>query len=136
MPTIGRKFNLLPKEPIESVWDALWLGIRPLLCFYNTKVNSAKLHLLPKEPIESFWDALWLGIRPLHGDEKDLPLGRRPPIKSPSVGLCPGTSTPHERSLCPSVYICVPVALGNGTSDGGSTSLLTPARKGLFGTPQ
>ena len=27
------KLNLLPKEPIESFWDALWLGIRPLLCF-------------------------------------------------------------------------------------------------------
>ena len=23
------KFNLLPNEPIESSWDALWLGIRP-----------------------------------------------------------------------------------------------------------
>ena len=27
------KLDLLPKEPIESFWDALWLGIRPLLCF-------------------------------------------------------------------------------------------------------
>ena len=27
------KFNLLPNEPIESFWDALWLGIRPFLCF-------------------------------------------------------------------------------------------------------
>ena len=26
------KLNLLPKEPIESFWDALWLGIRPFLC--------------------------------------------------------------------------------------------------------
>ena len=27
------KLNLLPKAPIESFWDALWLGIRPFLCF-------------------------------------------------------------------------------------------------------
>ena len=27
------KLNLLPKEPIESFWGALWLGIRPCLCF-------------------------------------------------------------------------------------------------------
>ena len=26
------KFNLLPNEPIESFWDALWFGIRPFLC--------------------------------------------------------------------------------------------------------
>ena len=31
------KFNLLPNEPIESFWDALWLGIRPLLCFMVQK---------------------------------------------------------------------------------------------------
>ena len=29
----GRKLNLLPEEPIESFWDALWLGIQPFLCF-------------------------------------------------------------------------------------------------------
>ena len=23
----------MPKAPIESFWDALWLGIQPLLCF-------------------------------------------------------------------------------------------------------
>ena len=32
------KFNLLPNEPIESFWDALWLGIRPLLCFIVHKM--------------------------------------------------------------------------------------------------
>ena len=32
-PTGGRKLNLLPEEPIESFWDALWLGIEPFLCF-------------------------------------------------------------------------------------------------------
>ena len=35
------KFNLLPNEPIESFWDALWLGIRPFLCFteiYETAI--------------------------------------------------------------------------------------------------
>ena len=29
MHTAGRELNLLPKEPMESFWDALWLGIRP-----------------------------------------------------------------------------------------------------------
>ena len=33
MPTGGKELSLLPKEPIESFWDALWLGIRPFLCF-------------------------------------------------------------------------------------------------------
>ena len=32
VPTGGRESNLLPKEPIESFWDALWLGIRSFLC--------------------------------------------------------------------------------------------------------
>ena len=31
------KFNLLPKASIESFWDALWLGIRPFLCFMVQK---------------------------------------------------------------------------------------------------
>ena len=26
------KFNLLPNRVIENFWDALWLGIRPILC--------------------------------------------------------------------------------------------------------
>ena len=33
------KLNLLPNEPIESFWDALWLGIRPFLCFI-TPISS------------------------------------------------------------------------------------------------
>ena len=33
MPSGGRKLNLLPEEPIESLWGALWLGIQPFLCF-------------------------------------------------------------------------------------------------------
>ncbi len=32
MPIGGRELNLLPKEPIESFWDVLQLGIRPFLC--------------------------------------------------------------------------------------------------------
>jgi len=28
-----RELNLMPKPPIESFWDALWLGIKPVLCF-------------------------------------------------------------------------------------------------------
>ena len=38
------KFNLLPNEPIESFWDALWLGIRPFLCFteiYETAIQAS-----------------------------------------------------------------------------------------------
>ena len=61
------KFNLLPNELIESFWDALWLGIRPLFYFIVQKsvnIDFLKFNLLPKEPIESFWDALWLGIQP------------------------------------------------------------------------
>ena len=61
------KFNLLPNEPIESFWDALWLGIRPLLCFTlqkGVKTYFLKFNSMPKAQIESFWDALWLGIRP------------------------------------------------------------------------
>ena len=32
-PTGSRELNLLPKEPIESFWGGLWLGIQPFLCF-------------------------------------------------------------------------------------------------------
>ena len=32
MPSNEARRNLLPNEPIESFWDALWLGIRPSLC--------------------------------------------------------------------------------------------------------
>ena len=69
--TGGRELNLLPKEPIESFWDALWLGIQPFLCVdgrmswnrVGTPTGGRELNLLPKELIESFWDALWLGIQ-------------------------------------------------------------------------
>ena len=45
------KFNLLPNEPIESSWDALWLGIRPSpsppsslrLGFLRTHVFSSRV---------------------------------------------------------------------------------------------
>ena len=32
MPSNEARRNLLPNEPIESFWDALWLGIQPFLC--------------------------------------------------------------------------------------------------------
>ena len=40
MPTGGRELNLLPKEPIESFWGALWLGIQPFLCFDPVMLTS------------------------------------------------------------------------------------------------
>ena len=36
------KFNLLPNEPIESFWDALWLGIRPFFCFCHVTFKRIK----------------------------------------------------------------------------------------------
>ena len=33
MPSIDARCNLLPNAHLESFWDALWLGIWPLLCF-------------------------------------------------------------------------------------------------------
>ena len=33
MPSNEVRRNLLPNEPIESFWDAMWLGIQPFLCF-------------------------------------------------------------------------------------------------------
>ena len=33
MPSNDARRNLLPNRVIESFWDALWVGIRPLLCF-------------------------------------------------------------------------------------------------------
>ena len=36
------KLNLLPNEPIESFWDALWLGIQPLLCFIVQKSEKKR----------------------------------------------------------------------------------------------
>ena len=54
---------MLPKEPIESFWDGLWLGIQPFLYLISDN-QFLKSNLLPNEPIESFWGALWLGILP------------------------------------------------------------------------
>ena len=47
-PTAGRKLNLLPEEPIENFWDALWLGIQLFLCFTieSRKVVQADLLLV------------------------------------------------------------------------------------------
>ena len=33
------KLNLLPETPIESFWDALWLGIRPFLCIILVEIK-------------------------------------------------------------------------------------------------
>ena len=33
MPGDLWKFNLLLNERLESFWDDLWLGIRPVFCF-------------------------------------------------------------------------------------------------------
>ena len=87
----------MQKEPIESFWDALWLGIRPLLCFYGARLNSAKLNLLPNEPIESFWDALWLGIQPVSLKCKAYGLiGWRCSRKGPSAVKATGKSPPED----------------------------------------
>ena len=69
MPTSDAVFtiamNLLPDRVMEKFWDALWLGIRPFLCFIIMQaVDVLKLDLLPNRVIENFWDALWLGIWP------------------------------------------------------------------------
>ena len=45
MPTGGSKLNLLPEEPIESLWDALWLGIQPFLCFTIESRKVVQGHL-------------------------------------------------------------------------------------------
>ena len=59
------KFNLLPKASIEKFWEAMWLGLRPLLRCLVQNAIFVKLKLLPKQPIETFWDALWFGLRPI-----------------------------------------------------------------------
>ena len=41
MPSNEARRNLLPNEPIESFWDAMWLGIQPFLCFI---VEVVELH--------------------------------------------------------------------------------------------
>ena len=33
------KLNLLPNEHLESFWDALWLGIRMLLCLIVERLH-------------------------------------------------------------------------------------------------
>ena len=35
MPSNEVQRNLLPNEPIESFWDALWLELWPFLCFID-----------------------------------------------------------------------------------------------------
>ena len=45
------KFNLLPNEPIESFWDALWLGIRPFLAPMGVTLSAkTPLGLFRGEP--------------------------------------------------------------------------------------
>ena len=56
--------NAESNELIENFWDALWLGIRPILRFYA--IRSAPGNAESNELIENFWDALWLGIRPIY----------------------------------------------------------------------
>ena len=46
------RFNLLSNGLIEKFWDALWLGIGPVLCFICTKIDFLKLNLLSNELIE------------------------------------------------------------------------------------
>ena len=52
------KLNLLPSERLESFWDALWLGIQPLLCCVLElsvfDYRRRKLNLLPNERLENF----------------------------------------------------------------------------------
>ena len=46
MPADSWKFDLLSNHAVESFWDALWLGIRPLLCFNREYRRSA--HACPQ----------------------------------------------------------------------------------------
>ena len=39
----------MPKAPIESFWDALWLGIQPFLCFTIESRKVVQGHLLVVE---------------------------------------------------------------------------------------
>ena len=50
-PTGGRELNLLPKEPIESFWDGLWLGIRLLLCFVFEPYTGTCGHRPSRQPL-------------------------------------------------------------------------------------
>ena len=40
------KFNLLPNERLESVWDALWLGIRTFLGFKMSNWSQLGVSIL------------------------------------------------------------------------------------------
>ena len=37
------KFNLLSNRAVERFWDALWLGIRPFLCFCLVRGSCARV---------------------------------------------------------------------------------------------
>ena len=50
-PTGGRESNLLPKEPIESFWVGLWLGIRLLLCFVFEPYTGTCGHRPSRQPL-------------------------------------------------------------------------------------
>ena len=60
---------MLPNDPIENIWEALWLGIqlknacRYFIFLLNKHQDKQYFYLLPNEAIESMWDALWLGIQ-------------------------------------------------------------------------
>ena len=61
--TNDRELHLIPKVPIESFWDGVWLGIQPVLCCIVefrriVSTNVREFNLMPKAPIESFWDGL------------------------------------------------------------------------------
>ena len=64
------KLDLLPNERLESLWDALWLGIRPFFVLSKNRLSSlnhdVKFDLLPNERVKTFWDVPWLGIRPFY----------------------------------------------------------------------
>ena len=38
-----RELNFMPKAPIESFWDALWLGIQPFLCFRTVTFEDGEM---------------------------------------------------------------------------------------------
>ena len=56
-----RELNLMPKAPIESFWDALWLELWLFLCVMVecrrivrdlASPNDRELNMMPKAPIE------------------------------------------------------------------------------------
>ena len=46
--------DLLPKEPLESSWDVLWLGIQPFLCFTIESRKVVQGHLVEITQISAF----------------------------------------------------------------------------------